>query len=60
MAKTQMPLGMQHHRYPQMVSGCMVRTFSAQGGKGQSLMDEEGDDMPEVAVRDKKCYVHVG
>ena len=55
-----MPLGMQHHRHPQMVSGCMVRMFSSQGSKGQRLVDEEGDDMPEVAVRDKKFYGHVG
>lgn len=55
-----MPLVMQHHRHPQMVSGCMMRTFSTQVSKGQSLMDEEGDDMPEVVVRDKKCIEFVG
>ena len=29
-----------------------MRTFSNQGGKGQSLVDEDDNDMPEVAVRD--------
>jgi hypothetical protein len=30
-----------------------MRTFSTQGSKGQSLVDEEDNDMPEVVVRDK-------
>ena len=30
-----------------------MRTFSTQGSKGQNLVDEEDNDMPEVVVRDK-------